>query len=183
MSADEIASLSLTDVAAKIAAKELSAVEATEASLDRIARHNEALNCVAHVDPDDALAQARRSDEVLAKDGPQGPLHGVPLAHKDMYYRAGRVSACGSKIRTDYVPDITSTALKKLDTAGALEVARLQMVEFATGPTGHNEMAGTPRNPWNTDHITGGSSSGSATQSSPTASAPSTSRSRCRRSW
>ncbi len=161
MSADEIAALSLTDVAAKIAAKELSAVEATEASLDRIVRHNEALNCVAHVDPDDALAQARRSDEVLSKDGPQGPLHGVPLAHKDMYYRAGRVSACGSKIRTDYVPDITSTALKKLDTAGALEVARLQMVEFATGPTGHNEMAGTPRNPWNTDHITGGSSSGS----------------------
>ena len=95
MSADEIAALSLTDVAAKIAAKELSAVEATEASLDRIARHNGALNCVAHVDPDDALAQARRSDEVLSKDGPQGPLHGVPLAHKDMYYRAGRVSACG----------------------------------------------------------------------------------------
>ena len=112
MSADEIAALSLTDVAEKIAAKELSAVEATEASLDRIARHNGALNCVAHVDPDDALAQARRSDEVLSKDGPQGPLHGVPLAHKDMYYRAGRVSACGSKIRTDYVPDITSTALR-----------------------------------------------------------------------
>lgn len=161
MSADEIAALSLTDVAAKITAKELSAVEVTQASLERISRHNDALNCVAAVDPEDALAQARKSDEILAKDGPIGPLHGVPLAHKDMYYRAGRVSACGSKIRADYVPDITSTALKKLDAAGALEVARLQMVEFATGPTGHNEMAGTPRNPWNTGHITGGSSSGS----------------------
>ena len=161
MSADEITALSLTAVAAKIAVKELSAVEVTEASLDRIERHNEALNCIAHADPEDALAQAQKADETLAKDGPVGPLHGVPLAHKDMYYRAGRVSACGSKIRADYVPDITSSALKKLDAAGALEVARLQMVEFATGPTGHNEMAGTPRNPWNTDHITGGSSSGS----------------------
>ena len=112
MSADEIAALSLTDVAAKIAVKELSAVEVTEASLDRIERHNEVLNCIAHADPEDALAQAQKADETLAKDGPVGPLHGVPLAHKDMYYRAGRVSACGSKIRADYVPDITSSALK-----------------------------------------------------------------------
>tara|TARA_B100000459_G_scaffold140995_1_gene100448 strand:+ start:809 stop:2224 length:1416 start_codon:yes stop_codon:yes gene_type:complete len=161
MSADEIAALSLTEVAVKIADKELSAVEATEAMLDRIDRHGGTLNCIANVDPEDALAQARASDDHLAKHGAKGPLHGVPLAHKDMYYRAGRVSACGSKIRADYVPDITSTALKKLDDAGALEVARLNMVEFATGPTGHNEVAGTPRNPWNTDHITGGSSSGS----------------------
>ena len=161
MSADEIAALSLTGVAAKIAAKELSAVEVTEAALDRIARHGDTLNCIAAVDPDEALAQARKSDEALAKNGPSGSLHGVPLAHKDMYYRAGRVSACGSKIRADYVPEITSTALAKLDAAGALEVARLQMVEFATGPTGHNEMTGTPRNPWNTEYITGGSSSGS----------------------
>ena len=161
MSADEIAALSLTEVAVKIANKELSAVEATEATLDRIERHGSALNCIADVDPEDALAQARASDDHLAKHGAKGPLHGVPLAHKDMYYRAGRVSACGSKIRADYVPDITSTALKKLDDAGALEVARLNMVEFATGPTGHNEVTGTPRNPWNTDHITGGSSSGS----------------------
>jgi aspartyl-tRNA(Asn)/glutamyl-tRNA(Gln) amidotransferase subunit A len=161
MSADEIAALSLTDVARKIREKELSSVEVTQASLDRIARHGDTLNCVAHVDPEDALSQARKADAALASDGPAGPLHGVPLAHKDMYYRAGRVSACGSKIRADFVPDITSTALKKLDAAGALEVARLQMVEFATGPTGHNEVAGTPRNPWNTDHITGGSSSGS----------------------
>ena len=153
----KLAALSLTDVAA---VPQRNSPLSRRGSIARPDRLTEAL-CVAHVDPDDALAQARRSDEVLAKDGPQGPLHGVPLAHKDMYYRAGRVSACGSKIRTDYVPDITSTALKKLDTAGALEVARLQMVAFASGPTGHNEMAGTPRNPWNTDHITGGSSSGS----------------------
>lgn len=161
MSADEIAALSLTDVAGKIAKKELSAVEVTQASLDRIERHGEILNCIANVDKDDALTQARVADEHLVKNGPKGPLHGVPMAHKDMYYRAGRVSACGTKIRADFVPDITSTALKKLDAAGALEVARLNMVEFATGPTGHNEVAGTPRNPWDINHITGGSSSGS----------------------
>ena len=124
MSADEITALSLAAVAAKSAVKELSAVEVTEASLDRIERHNEALNCIAHADPEDALAQAQKADETLAKDGPVGPLHGVPLAHKDMYYRAGRVSACGSKIRADYVPDITSSALKKLDATSLIQISQ-----------------------------------------------------------
>jgi len=161
MSGDDIAQLSLAETARRIAAKELSAVEVTEASLARIDRYGDKLNCIAAGDPDDALAQARRADDALAKNGPTGPLHGVPLAHKDMYYRAGRVSGCGSRIRADFVPEVTSTALERLDAAGALDIARLNMVEFATGPTGHNEVVGTPRNPWNTDHITGGSSSGS----------------------
>ena len=106
MSTDEIAALSLTEAAAMIAARKLSSVEATEAVMHRIARRGMRLNCIAAVEPFEALANARAADEALAKDGPAGPLHGVPLGHKDMYYRAGRISGCGSKIREDYViPD------------------------------------------------------------------------------
>lgn len=86
---------------------------------------------------------------------------GVPLAHKDMFYRAGREAACGSKILRGWVAGDTSAALERLDTAGFADLGRLNMSEFAYGPTGHNEHFGDCRNPWNPDYITGGSSSGS----------------------
>jgi aspartyl-tRNA(Asn)/glutamyl-tRNA(Gln) amidotransferase subunit A len=86
---------------------------------------------------------------------------GVPLAHKDMFYRAGRVSTCGSKIRRGWVANETSAALERLDAVGFADLGRLNMSEFAYGPTGHNEHFGDCRNPWNPDYITGGSSSGS----------------------
>jgi Asp-tRNAAsn/Glu-tRNAGln amidotransferase A subunit and related amidases len=82
--------------------------------------------------------------------------------HKDMFYRTGKISACGSRICEDYVPDVTATALLKLDQAGALDIGRLKMVEFAYGLTGHNEITGDVRNPWNPEYIPGGSSSGPA---------------------
>ena len=108
-----------------------------------------------------ARAEARAADQAVKAGRPLGPLHGVPLAHKDMFYRAGEVCSCGSKIRADFVPDHTATVLGKLDAAGGIELGRLNMAEFAMGPTGHNDHFGRCRNPWNTDHITGGSSSGS----------------------
>ena len=91
----------------------------------------------------------------------ENPKGGVPLAHKDMFYRAGRVSSCGSKIRRGWVANETSAALERLDAAGFADLGRLNMSEFAYGPTGHNEHFGDCRNPWNPDYITGGSSSGS----------------------
>jgi aspartyl-tRNA(Asn)/glutamyl-tRNA(Gln) amidotransferase subunit A len=87
---------------------------------------------------------------------------GVPLAHKDMFYRAGRVSSCGSKIRREWVAHETALALERLDAAGFADLGRLNMSEFAYGPTGHNDHFGDCRNPWNPAYITGGSSSGSA---------------------
>src|SRR5262245_52363237 len=86
---------------------------------------------------------------------------GVPLAHKDMFYRAGRLSSGGSKILRGWVAGETSAALERLDAAGFADLGRLNMSEFAYGPTGHNEHFGDCRNPWNPDCITGGSSSGS----------------------
>ena len=164
MKDDEIASLSLTEVAAQIASGRLNSTEVTRVCLDRIATLGRDHCSVVRCEPDAALADAERADEEFAAGRIRGPLHGVPLAHKDMFYREGRISACGSRILANHRPDHTAHVLERLDAAGALDIARLNMTEFATGAPvfGHNPITGTPRNPWNTDHGTGGSSSGPA---------------------
>lgn len=151
----------LVDLAAAIRAKTLSAREAAETCLDRLEAAQPRLNCVIRLDRDDALRAADAADAALARGQLLGPLHGVPLAHKDMFYRDGKVATCGSKIRRDFVPDRTASVLRRLDAAGALHLAALAMNEFAYGPTGHNAHYGPCRNPWSPAHITGGSSSGS----------------------
>jgi aspartyl-tRNA(Asn)/glutamyl-tRNA(Gln) amidotransferase subunit A len=161
MKGDALCAMSLSEAARAVAKREVSSRALTEACLDRIARHGEDLHCIARIDPDAAVRAADEADATLAKSGPRGLLHGVPLAHKDMFFRAGRPADCGSRIMAGHVPETTSSALARLDAAGALDIAQLHMVEFALGTTGHNEITGTPRNPWNKEYITGGSSSGS----------------------
>lgn len=158
-----ITDLSLTQVAEAILSRELSSEEVTRACLDRILRHGKSLSCVTECNPEAAIKAAVEADTEVANGNVRGCLHGVPLAHKDMFYRIGRNSACGSRIRSDFIPDHTSTTLQRLDKAGALDIARLNMVEFAVGGVaGHNAITGTPQNPWNKDYIPGGSSSGAA---------------------
>jgi aspartyl-tRNA(Asn)/glutamyl-tRNA(Gln) amidotransferase subunit A len=157
----EPALMSLTAVAKAIAEKRVSSREVTQSCLDRIAKFNPKLNAFMSIEADDALKAADAADTALAKGGAKGVLHGVPLAHKDMYYDKGKVVTCGTKIRKDFVAPTTSTALQRLKDAGTVRLGSLQMVEFAYGPTGHNPHYGAVKNPWNTDHITGGSSSGS----------------------
>src|SRR5690242_5924033 len=157
----EAAVMSLTAVAKAIAARQLSSREVTQSCLDRIAQWQPKLNAFMSIEKDDALKAADDADAALAKGKANGPLHGVPLAHKDMYYEAGKVTTCGSLIRRDFVPSTTATALQRLKDAGSVRLGSLQMAEFAYGPTGHNYHHGAVHNPWNTDHVTGGSSSGS----------------------
>jgi aspartyl-tRNA(Asn)/glutamyl-tRNA(Gln) amidotransferase subunit A len=157
----EPALMSLTSVAKAIAQKRLSSREATQSCLERIAEWQPRLNAFMAIEADAALAAADAADAALAKGEVSGALHGVPLAHKDMYYDAGKVVTCGSKIRRDFVATTTSTALQRLKDAGTVRLGSLQMVEFAYGPTGHNAHYGPVHNPWGLDHITGGSSSGS----------------------
>jgi len=88
-------------------------------------------------------------------------LAGVPLAHKDLFYRQGRVSHCGSRIAAGTMAETTASVLGRLDKAGAIDLGTLHMAEFALSPTGYNEHYGHGKNPWNSDHICGGSSSGS----------------------
>lgn len=161
MSDAQITGLSLEEAARAISTRAFSSVEITTACLDRLESVGSDLNFVAGMDREAALAAASAADADLAKNGARGPLHGVPLAHKDMYYREGRESGCGSALRAGFVPDHTSSALTRLDKAGALDIARLNMVEFALGTTGHNDFSGNVLNPWNPGYVTGGSSSGS----------------------
>src|SRR6266702_5514725 len=157
----EPALMSLRSVAKAIAEKRFSSREATQSCLDRIAQWQPRLNAFMAIEAEAALAAADAADAALAKGSKRGVLHGVPLAHKDMYYEAGKVVTCGSKIRRDFVATTISTALQRLKDAGTIRLGSLQMAEFAYGPTGHNSHYGSVHNPWSVDHITGGSSSGS----------------------
>lgn len=151
---------SLTDAATALRARRVSSRELTRACLDRIAREQPRLNAFIAITEDSALAAADQADAMLAAGAP-GALLGVPLAHKDMFYRRGTISTCGSAIRRDFVPDTTATVLERLDATGAVSLGRLNMAEFAMGATGHNAHFGPARNPHDTTRITGGSSSGS----------------------
>jgi aspartyl-tRNA(Asn)/glutamyl-tRNA(Gln) amidotransferase subunit A len=153
--------LTLTEVAARIRQREVSATEVLDAVLARAKAVQPKLNCFLRIDEELARSAAKLADADLARGHVRGPLHGVPLAHKDMFYRAGVPSSCGSRVRGREPESATATALKRLDAAGAIQFGVLHMAEFAYGPTGHNHHDGPCRNPWNTAHVTGGSSSGS----------------------
>src|SRR5438477_428076 len=157
----EPAIISLTSVAKALGQKRGSSCEATHSCRDRIAQWQPRLNAFMAIEAEAALAAADAADAAMAKGNQRGVLHGVPLAHKDMYYDAGRVVTCGSRIRRDFVATTTSAALRRLKDAGSIRLGSLQMAEFAYGPTGHNSHYGPVHNPWAIDHITGGSSSGS----------------------
>jgi aspartyl-tRNA(Asn)/glutamyl-tRNA(Gln) amidotransferase subunit A len=158
---DDPALWSLSEIADAIAAGRTTSVEATEACLARIEVWQPRTNAFLRLYRDKALQQARAMDAELAAGKRRGPLHGVPMAHKDMYYRKGELSTGGSAIRRDWRAPVTATALQKLDAAGVVELGFLNMAEFAAGPTGHNVHYGHCRNPWDGARVTGGSSSGS----------------------
>jgi aspartyl-tRNA(Asn)/glutamyl-tRNA(Gln) amidotransferase subunit A len=157
----ELAALTLAEIASAIRARTASSVEVTQALLARIETWQPVLNAFVRLDGEDALEAAAAADAALASGRATGALHGVPLAHKDMYYIAGKLAECGSKLRKGFVAPATSTALSHLAKAGTIRLGALHMSEFAYGPTGHNAHLGPARNPWDPTRITGGSSSGS----------------------
>jgi aspartyl-tRNA(Asn)/glutamyl-tRNA(Gln) amidotransferase subunit A len=153
--------LSCVEVAAALRERRASCVEVMEAVLERAHAVQPRLNCFLRIDDHAALAAARLADRDIERGYLRGPLHGVPMAHKDMYYRRGVVSTCGSSILRDVPAPATARVLEHLDAAGAIQFGVLNMAEFAMGPTGHNWHYGHCRNPWDPQRITGGSSSGS----------------------
>ena len=159
----EIAALSLCEAADAVASGDLSATDLVEAALARIDRLDGQLHAFIRLDREDALARAQGMDRNRGRGGLAGPLAGVPLAHKDMYYRAGKVSSCGSKIRREFRSAATATVLQRLDAAGAVDLGGLAMVEFAMGPHGFNAHLPRCRNVWDFERIPCGSSSGSGT--------------------
>ena len=158
---ESLIQLSCARLAAAIRERRTTCIAAMEAVLERAHAVQPRLNCFLRIDADSALAAAHLADREIARGYVRGPLHGVPMAHKDMYYRRGVVSTCGSKILRDTPATGTAKVLEHLDAAGAIQFGVLNMAEFAMGPTGHNWHYGHCRNPWDPERITGGSSSGS----------------------
>ena len=158
----DVATMDLAKAAAALAQGTVSSVALTEACLARVAEWQPSRNCFIRIDEANALAAARECDRDLARGHRRGPLHGVPLAHKDMFYREGKVTTGGSAILRDQVATTTATVLHRLEEAGAVEIGVLNLSEFAAGPTGHNLHYGHCRNAFDRMHVAGGSSSGSA---------------------
>jgi aspartyl-tRNA(Asn)/glutamyl-tRNA(Gln) amidotransferase subunit A len=161
MRAAEVTTLTLAEAAALIQRRELSPVDLTEAYVRRIESLDPELNAFITATPDAARAAARSAEDEIARGNNRGPLHGIPLAIKDLFDTAGVRTTGGSKILGGNVPAADSGAVERLNAAGAVMVGKLNLHEFAFGATGVNPHYGPARNPWDTTRITGGSSSGS----------------------
>ena len=153
--------LTLAELAAAIAARRISAVEAAGACLDRIARLDGRLRAFITLDAEGALARARALDADLAAGRSHGALHGVPLAYKDLCSVPGLPTSCGTKSATYFTSEVPCTAVARLTAAGAVTLGKLNMSELALGPFGDNPHHGDVDNPWKRGHVAGGSSSGS----------------------
>jgi len=157
----DITTLTLTQLGAKLKARDLSAEEATRAYLERIAASDERLNLYLTVAEEAALAMARVADQRLAA-GEGAPLTGIPLALKDIFVTRGVRTTCASQILANYLPPYDGTAVARLREQGAVFLGKLNMDEFAMGSSNENSAFGPARNPWNPDYVPGGSSGGSA---------------------
>ena len=149
----------LVEIGRRIQARELSSLTATRAVLDRIARLDSRLKSYATVTADLALAQAEEADAEIARGKIRGPLHGVPIAVKDLCETKGIPTAAGMAVRKDYQPEKDATVVTRLRVAGAVVLGKLQMTEGAFGE--HHPSIDPPVNPWSAVHWTGVSSSGS----------------------
>ncbi|MDD5758566.1 MAG: Asp-tRNA(Asn)/Glu-tRNA(Gln) amidotransferase subunit GatA [Desulfobulbaceae bacterium] len=141
--------------------KQLSSVELTNQVLNRIDQVEPQIGAFITECRDLALSQAAAADQMLAK-GEGGPLCGIPLSIKDVLCTKGVRTTCGSKILEPFVPPYDATVITRLKEQGAVMVGKVSMDEFAMGSANENCAYGTPKNPWNTNHICGGSSGGSA---------------------
>ena len=157
----EIVRLAIRDLAPLIRRGEMSPMEIARVYLERAERLNPTLGAYITIMADEAMADARRAESEIAAGAYRGPLHGVPVAAKDIIYTKGTLTSAGSRALADHVPDCDSTIIERLRDAGAILLGKLNLSEFAMGGTIEHPY-GTPRNPWNLDRSAGGSSSGSA---------------------
>ena len=160
MSNTEVHYKPIAEQAAMLRGGELSPVDLTQAYLDRIAALDDRLGAYITVLGEQAIAQAKQAESEMRAGDYRGALHGIPVAIKDIIYTDGALTSGGSKALADFIPDEDSTIVRRLDAAGAVLLGKLNLSEFAIGGTIDHPF-GTPRNPWNTAHTAGGSSSGS----------------------
>jgi aspartyl-tRNA(Asn)/glutamyl-tRNA(Gln) amidotransferase subunit A len=157
----DLTELGIAQAAEQIRSRALSPLDLTRAYLDRIERQDAASRCYITVLRDEALAAAGLAEREAMQGGYRGPLHGIPIALKDLIQTRGVRTTGGARILKDWVPDTDAAVAVRLRQAGAILLGKLNLHEFAFGPTGVNPHFGTPRNPWGIDRMPGGSSSGS----------------------
>lgn len=157
-----ILDMTAVSLAAAIKNKEVTVLEATEAVLAQMEENESKYHCYVTIDKEGALAQAREVQKKIDEGSLSGPLAGVPVAIKDNMCTEGVLTTCSSKILNNFVPAFSAEAVLNLQKAGAVILGKTNMDEFAMGSTTETSAYGVTRNPWNPEHVPGGSSGGSA---------------------
>jgi aspartyl-tRNA(Asn)/glutamyl-tRNA(Gln) amidotransferase subunit A len=158
---NDLCYLTLAEASRALRRKDCSPVELTNACLERIGKLDSRLHSFITLTEELALRQAKEAERELLSGKDRGPLHGIPIALKDLYMTRGIRTTCHSAVLENWIPDYDATATAKLREAGAILLGKLGMHEFAFGGPSVDAPFPAVRNPWNTDHIPGGSSSGS----------------------
>ena len=159
---DDLCFKTATELAGLIRSKELSARQVMEAHLQQIERVNPAVNAIVTLLPERAMQAAAAADEALARGQDVGPLHGLPVAHKDLVETKGIRTTYGSPLFTDFVPEVDALIVERLHGAGAITIGKTNTPEFGAGSQTFNEVFGATHNPYDLTKTCGGSSGGAA---------------------
>ena len=162
MASAEIIDLTAVSMADKIKSREISSVEVMEAHLAQIEKINPKVNAIVTLAPEEGLVAAKLADEATARGGELGPLHGLPVAHKDLVPTKGMLTTYGSPIYRDFVPDYSDLIVERMQAAGAITIGKTNTPEFGAGAQTYNEVFGETLNPYDLSLTCGGSSGGSA---------------------
>ena len=152
---------SLKELSDGLKAKKFSSVEITQFFLDRLDRYNASINAFITIDNEKSLKMAKQSDEII-KEGNQDYLTGIPIAQKDIFCAEGWKTTCGSKMLDNFISPYDATVISKFNNAGAVNLGKTNMDEFAMGSSNETSYYGNVKNPWNIKNVPGGSSGGSA---------------------
>ena len=156
----DLLKLTISEIAPMIQAREVSPVDLTEAALAEAERRQPTLNSFITILHEQAMAQAEQAEEALSRGEYLGPLHGIPIGIKDNIATRGITTTVGSKVLKDNVPDEDAEVVRRCKDAGAIILGKENLEEFAAGATSNNPHYGAVHNPWDLDHIPGGSSGG-----------------------
>ena len=159
---DELHYRSATELAAMLRAKQVSAREVVTAHLERIEELNPRINAIVTLTAESALDQADEQDRLAARNEFSGPLHGLPVAHKDNHLTAGIRTTFGSRTHAEFVPDTDDLVIERMKRAGVITIGKTNIPEFAAGGNTFNEVFGVTRNPYDPSVTAGGSSGGAA---------------------
>jgi amidase len=162
MKGADLVFLPATEMASLVRKREISVCELLDAHLEQIQRVNPKVNAIVTLTPEKAKEDAKKADEAIAKGRPLGPLHGLPVAHKDLVETKGVRTTYGSLIFKDHVPDIDALIVERLKGAGAISVGKTNTPEFGAGSQTFNAVFGPTRNPYDLTKTCGGSSGGAA---------------------